>query len=145
MTAQRTAAAEKETGFGHLSIGDGLSQSSVYCIHQGKNGFMWFGTHDGLNKYDGYTFTVYTFEPGNPNSLSHVHLRAIAEDGAGILWLGTGDGLDRFDPKTETFTHYRHDPGNPGSLSGNNIAALYYDEPPGILWIGTAREGLDKF
>lgn len=63
--------ADREIQFEHLSIGEGLSQSSVYCILQDSRGFMWLAAFDGLNKYDGCRFTVYAYEPGNPGALSH--------------------------------------------------------------------------
>src|ERR1700728_4442926 len=75
--------------FGHLGTEAGLSQSNVICIFQDSRGFMWFGTRDGLNKYDGYTFTVYKYDAVNGNSLSHNTVEDITEDSGGNLWLAT--------------------------------------------------------
>jgi two-component system sensor histidine kinase ChiS len=140
-----SAAQPGKIEFEHLSVEQGLSQVSVYCILQDNKGFMWFGTGDGLNKYDGYTFTIYKHEPGNPNSLSSNAIRALYEDHEGILWIGTtwGGGLNRFDPKTEQFTHYHHNPDNSNSISNDSIRTIYEDRQ-GMLWIGTDG-GLDKF
>lgn len=137
-----------ETGnirFERISIKEGLSQSSVRSILQDRRGFMWFGTVDGLNQYDGYGFNVRKPDPENADSLSSPFLRAIIEDHAGILWLGTnGRGLDRFDPLTEHFTHYRNNPHEPGSLSFDYVWDVYEDSAF-RLWVGTDGGGLNKF
>jgi signal transduction histidine kinase/ligand-binding sensor domain-containing protein len=136
---------DNDIRFDRISIEEGLSQSTVGCILQDHKGYMWFGTEDGLNKYDGYNFTVYRHDPQDPNSLSNNYVRCILEDHTGVLWIGTrGGGLDRFDPETEQFTHYNHDPRNPHTISGNNIQSIYEDGV-GVLWIGTSEGGLDQF
>ena len=80
--------------FERISLEQGLSQSTVFSMLQDSQGFMWFGTEDGLNKYDGYTFTIYKHDPDNPNSLSSNAVSAIYEDQEGMLWIGTED-VDR--------------------------------------------------
>ncbi|MGD8397583.1 MAG: two-component regulator propeller domain-containing protein [Anaerolineae bacterium] len=122
-----TPLAEDTARFDRISMRDGLSDDVVYAILQDQQGFMWFGTDNGLNRYDGYQFTVYHSEPGDAASLSHDTVYAIHEARDGDLWVGTRNGLDRFDPTTRTFTHY---------LTGWSILALGEDEP-GILWVGT--------
>jgi ligand-binding sensor domain-containing protein len=130
--------------FEQLSIEQGLSQSIVYCILQDRKGFLWFGTEDGLNKFDGYNFTILRHDPHQPNSLSYNEIRAMHEDSSGVLWIGTFfGGLNKYDPATERFTNYRNIPGNPQSLSHNNVRAIYEDQS-GILWIGT-DDGLNQF
>ena len=130
--------------FEHLSLEDGLSQASVYCIMQDSQGFMWFGTQDGLNKYDGYKFIVYRHNPDDRTSLGANFVYSILEDTGGILWIGTrGGGLNRFDKKKETFTRFKHQADNPHSLSHNFVMAIFEDSD-GTLWIGTA-EGLNRF
>ncbi len=128
--------------FEHLSVEDGLSQNLVNCIYQDSKGFMWFGTHDGLNRYDGYNFKVFRHEPGNLNSLSDYAVNAIAEDDSGFLWIATRDGLNKFDPKTESFKTFKIEPQNKNSLTNNFISALLVDDKNN-LWIGT-RGGLNK-
>ncbi|MCP5106692.1 MAG: SpoIIE family protein phosphatase [bacterium] len=130
--------------FDHISLEQGLSQVSVSCILQDNKGFMWFGTQDGLNKYDGYHITVYRPEEGNPNSLSNIRIAALHEDNSGMLWIGTMGGLNRFDPKTETFTRYTHSPKKPDSL-GSNLVNTIYEDTAGTLWVGTTGGGLNKF
>ncbi|NUO82681.1 SpoIIE family protein phosphatase, partial [candidate division KSB1 bacterium] len=108
--------------------------------------FMWFGTMDGLNKYDGYGFTVYKHDFQNPHSLSDNSIQALFEDEAGVLWIGTRGGLNSFDRRSEKFTRYVHDPNNPHSLSHNTINAICETRQDSIatLWVGTTG-GLHRF
>lgn len=129
--------------FEHISIEQGLSQSSVLCMLQDSKGFLWFGTWDGLNKYDGYSFTVYKYDPEDPYSLGDNTVWSMVEDRAGVLWVGTGRGLDKFDRETGRFVHYQNDPGDPRSMSGNRVSSVYEDHS-GALWVGT-EDGLNRF
>jgi signal transduction histidine kinase/ligand-binding sensor domain-containing protein/DNA-binding NarL/FixJ family response regulator len=132
--------------FTALTGEDGLSSGNVYGIAQDNRGFLWFATGDGLSRYDGYSFRVYRFDRGNPNSPSNNSIVAILQGQGNILWLATtGGGVDRFDPATETFTHYSHDPANPNSLSGNHISKYgLYEDRQGALWIGAVDNGLNR-
>ncbi len=131
--------------FDHLSLEDGLSQATVSCMIQDSQGFMWFGTEDGLNRFDGYTFKVYRNIQDDPTSLTDSWVNAIYEDSQGFLWLGTeGGGLNRFDPKLQTFEHYQYDANDSHSLSSNIVLSLYQDKT-GILWVGTDGGGLNRF
>ena len=130
--------------FDHISIEQGLSQSSVRVIFQDNIGFLWFGTEDGLNRYDGYTFKTFKPDPDNPNSMSDRWISAIVQDKEGYLWIGTRQGgLNRYDPKTENFSHFNHDENDPFSISDDHINTLYLDINDN-LWVGT-QEGLDMF
>jgi ligand-binding sensor domain-containing protein/signal transduction histidine kinase len=130
--------------FDHLNIESGLSQSVVQVILQDHQGFMWFGTEDGLNRYDGYHFKVFKPDPEDPNSLSDRWITALFEDSQGYLWVGTRlGGLNRYDPLTGKFAHYRHSDSEPASLSNDLVGAIYEDQD-GNLWVGTAS-GLDRF
>lgn len=122
--------------FNHISIEQGLSQSSVYSLNQDNKGFLWFGTTAGLNKYDGYNFTIYAPEKGNPASLSNHWVYAIYEDHYGVLWVGTDDGLNKFDCEKEIFYRYYHKPGDASSLANDRVFAIYEDHS-GALWVGT--------
>jgi len=85
--------------FENLASAQGLSQTSVQAILQDHQGFMWFGTQDGLNRFDGYAFTHLKHQTKNPESLSDNWIRSLYEDPAGILWIGTrSGGLNRLDP-----------------------------------------------
>jgi len=131
--------------FERISIEQGLSEATIWAIMQDSKGFMWFGTADGLNKYDGYSFTVYNHDPRDSTSISNNTIIAIYEDKSGTLWIGTrGGGLNRFDRETEKFTHYRLDPSDTNSLSDNHILSIHEDKA-GALWIGTEYGGFNKF
>jgi len=134
---------EQHLRFKHLTLDDGLSQISINCILQDAQGFMWFGTQDGLNKYDGYDFTVYKPIPGE-NSLGDNYIRALYESQDGVLWVGTdGGGLDRFDRNRSRFLHYRSDPHDSHSLSNEFVYAIVPGQGDD-LWIATLG-GLDRF
>lgn len=129
--------------FERLSLEQGLSQSSVYAILRDSKGFMWFATQEGLNKYDGYSFTVYKHVPGDPYSLSHNFVWTLYADRTGIMWVGTGGGgLDRFDRRTGRFFHYPSDSGK-DSLSGGIVRAICEGQGD-VLWIGTQGGGLNE-
>lgn len=117
----------------------GLSQNTVQCAIQDSYGFMWFGTWDGLNKYDGYTFTVWNEE----NGLSNQNIQAIVEDNEGLIWIGTEDGLNVYDRLHDQIQVYRHDHRNKHSLVHNRIRTLSLDKN-GDIWIGTNR-GISVF
>ncbi len=140
----RTALAQQERlAFRRISIEEGLSQSIIQGIIQDKRGFMWFGTEDGLNRYDGYDFYVIRNEPDNPASLSHNDVTCLREDRSGMIWMGTNNGgLNRYDPTTEVFTRYRFDRTNPHSITSDLITAVFEDRN-GVLWVGTVN-GLNR-
>jgi signal transduction histidine kinase/ligand-binding sensor domain-containing protein/DNA-binding response OmpR family regulator len=130
--------------FAHLSTNNGLSQSNVTCILQDRTGFLWFGTQNGLNRYDGYQFTVYRNDPKDSTSLSNNYIRSIAEDANGNLWIGTwGGGVCKLNQNKATFTRFIYDPQHGTSLSDNFINCLRVDHA-GSLWIGTESGGLNK-
>ena len=130
--------------FEHLTIEDGLSQNAGLAIFQDSRGYLWIGTQDGLNRYDGYGFKIYKHDPDDPNSLSHNSILSMGEDKNGSLWVGTwGGGLNRYDPATETFTPYLPDPEDPASLSDGTIYSIKSDSN-GNLWIATLA-GLDRY
>lgn len=128
--------------FKHFSLTEGLSQSSVLCMLQDKKGFLWFGTRDGLNKYDGHEFKTYRYNPQDTNSLSNSYIRSLFEDENGNLWVGTINGLNKFIPDEEQFKRFRQtDIDN--SISTNEIWAIT-SQGDGYLWVGT-NFGLKKF
>jgi PAS domain S-box-containing protein len=128
--------------FEHLY--EGLSQKSVLCIAQDSKGFMWFGTYDGLHRYDGYKTKIFKSEIDNPNSLSNNAVRFIYEDRSGILWIGTDGGLNQFDRDKERFIHYRYNSDDSHSLS-HDMVQWICEDTSGTLWIGTYAGGLNKF
>jgi len=135
----------RDLKFEYLGIETGLSYNNVNYILQDSRGFMWFGTSDGLNKYDGYQFTVYKNKLADQNSLSGNSVKSIIEDSKEVLWIGTwGGGLNKFDREKNRFIHFRHDPLNNNSISSDFVTSLLEDKK-GNLWIGTEKGGLDLF
>jgi ligand-binding sensor domain-containing protein len=129
--------------FEHINLEDGLSQGSVYCVLQDQKGFLWFGTQDGLNKYDGYQFTVYRHNKYDSSSLSDNCINAIHEDNNGYLWIGTlSGGLNRFDRRTNSFKSFQVRKNDPGSISSNTISCIFQDHA-GRIWVGTDN-GLNR-
>ena len=125
--------------FEHITQEHGLSQGYVNCILQDRQGFMWFGTGDGLNRYDGYDFVVYRHNPFDMHSISNNSIHTIYQDRSGLLWIGTErGGLNCYNPLTGRFTAYQHDPENDQSLSNNMVFGICEDPiDPGVLWVGT--------
>src|SRR5579863_8539956 len=142
-----TRLAYPQTGhlsFEHLGTVQGLSQSNVLCSLQDSRGFMWFGTREGLNKYNGYSFTVYKNEIGDDRTLANNLVDDLVEDSKGNLWIATrGGGLDRYDRRTNQFTHFRHAANDPAGISSILVLALMRDSR-GVLWVGTEDGGLDR-
>lgn len=134
----------QELKFSHITAEQGLSMGVVNCVLQDSRGFMWFGTQDGLNKYDGYNITVFKHNPLDSNSLSNNFINVLYEDANGILWIGTdGGGLEGYSLITGKFTHHRYEKGAGNSISNNKIRSILEDNE-GLLWVGT-DEGLNKF
>ena len=126
-----------------LTINDGLSQGMVNTIVQDHFGFMWFGTKDGLNRYDGYHFVVYRHDPSDTNSLADNFIQQLFVDSRGWLWVGTSDhGVDLYNRETETFQHFHNLDHNENSLGDDRIECITEDHN-GAIWI-TTQNGLDK-
>ena len=129
--------------FERMPLEQGFAQRSVVCIFQDSRGFLWFGTKNGLSRYDGYNFLMFRHDPEDPHSLSHNYVTAIYEDSSGDLWIGTnGGGLNRFDRALERFDSYQTDPEDSDCLCDNRVFAVLGDDS-GAIWIGTLR-GLNK-
>lgn len=131
----------QEPKFKKISVEEGLSQSTVMTILQDSRGFMWFGTSDGLNRYDGYNFRVYRHDPKDPHSISANSIIKIREDKNKRLWVATINGINCFNARTNSFKRYYHIEGNPNSLSSSLINTFAADHQ-GRIWIAT-NKGLD--
>ncbi|MEL6651332.1 MAG: two-component regulator propeller domain-containing protein [Bacteroidota bacterium] len=130
--------------FEHFTTEDGLSQNDVNCIIQDSLGFMWFGTNDGLNRYDGYQVREFKPSEADSNSISSNLISCLSTDSRNRLWVGTtGFGLSCYDPMTEQFINYSHDPNVPSSLVSNQVLSIHTDRN-NRLWVGTV-EGLNLF
>ena len=123
--------------FKEISLDEGLSQCIVECILQDSRGYMWFGTEDGANRYDGYNFMVLRHDPGNINSVSYNEITSMCEDREGNIWIATFfGGLNQYNPDTDTVTRFRAESSNPKSLSHDNVKVVFVDRS-GRLWVGT--------
>ncbi|MBT8400757.1 MAG: SpoIIE family protein phosphatase [Rhodothermia bacterium] len=132
----------EQVRFTRISVNEGLSQSRVTAVLQDSDGYMWFGTQDGLNRYDGYDFTIFKHNPDDENSLSHNHITSIYEDRSNMLWIGTTDGLNRYDKYTGEIKRYLPDPENPSSLSSQHVTAVL-QQRDGTIWVCTLN-GLNQ-
>lgn len=128
--------------FDQYTVKDGLSHNTVNCIVQDSLSYMWFGTMDGLNRFDGYQFKVFKSLPNNNNSLCHNLVKSICIDNDGGMWIGTARGLSYLDIETNKFTNYYADDAS--ELSYNNIEMVFCDSK-GTLWVATMGGGLNKF
>lgn len=127
-------------GCDRLTIVEGLPNSTVLGIVQDKRGFMWFGTEDGLARYDGIRFHTYKHNPDNPSSIASASITALALDDAGRLWIGTPDnGIDMYDPDTDKFTHFANEVGPTAGIS-----AITRD-PKGRMWFALSEGGLVRY
>lgn len=117
---------------------DGLSNGFVTSMYQDSRGFLWLGTANGINRFDGYNFKPYFFDENDSTSIAHPTTWVIEEDHEGYLWFGTMAGLSRFDPSTESFKRYAPIPGDPSSLSADLVSSIATDKE-GALWVGTSK------
>ncbi len=129
--------------FNSLSSHNKLSQNTVNAILEDKTGFLWFGTEDGLNMYDGYRYRVFKQEKSNAHSISNNIIWTLYEDKDSALWIGTFNGLNYYNRETGIFTSYLHNPDDSNSISNNHILSITEDHL-GDLWIGT-NNGLNRF
>jgi signal transduction histidine kinase/ligand-binding sensor domain-containing protein len=130
--------------FRRLSTEAGLSQTRVEQIVQDDQGFMWFGTQFGLNRYDGNAFKVFTPNPASTNSISGGYIYSLFKDRSNMLWIGCNQFVDRFDPTTERFTHYRLDSKDSDGVPVTVLSIA--QDSSGTLWLGTVSGlyGLDS-
>lgn len=145
-SCEQSMAQSTDLKFEHLTKEQGLSDIVVWDILQDKQGFMWFATNDGLNKYDGYRFTVYKFTPHDTTSIAHNTISALWEDSEGNFWIGTIEGgICKFDRRTEQFTTYTApQPKNLYVPALRAVSAINEDEE-GMMWIGNWAGELRRF
>ena len=131
--------------FEHFTVKNGLAHNNVYSIFQDHQGYLWFGTEDGLNKFDGYVFSTYRSLPKTDNSLATSNFGKIFQDSSGIFWFGTfGEGIDLYNPQTHKFIHMPHRPEDSTSLSNNRVTFIYQDNYQDI-WVGTTDGGVNRY
>ena len=125
--------------FGRFDVELGLSSNTVYAIIQDNTGFLWFGTDDGLNRYDGYNFKVFRNDPDNSNSISSNNIWSLMTDRSNNIWIGTKTGeLNKYNPRTEKFVSWKIE----SDLAEENSITCSYEDKKGNIWVGTYRDGL---
>lgn len=129
--------------FQNFSKKDGLSQASVFAIAQDSLGFMWFGTRDGLNRFDGYQFKIYKPDESSGSIVSNDIRTLYFESQRNELWIGANSGLSKYESTEDKFLNFLHSPTDSSSLSNNVVRQIYRDSK-GRLWVGTAV-GLNLF
>lgn len=126
-----------------FTIEDGLSQTGVTCLMVDRQGFLWIGTQDGLNRYDGYQFKIFRWEHSDNHTICDNYIRSIIESKDGFIWIATNNGLSRYDPKTGYFSNFLHNPEDPKTISSSSLYYVYEDYQ-GTIWVKTL-ETLEKF
>jgi len=126
--------------FNNLNIQDGLSHTSVLCMAQDQQGFIWMGSGSGLNRYDSKTFRVYKKEQDKSAGISGNFISCMLNDSKNNLWVGTLTGLNKYNSEKDNFTNYLHD-DRTESISSNFIKCIYEDKK-GKIWVGT-KKGLN--
>ena len=120
---------QSDLNFVNFSSEDGLSSNTVTTILKDKCGYMWFGTDDGLNKFDGVNFSVYRHRQSDTTSIGANSILAMHEDRSGNLWVGTNATLSLYNRKKDCFTNYR--------VTLNNTVRTIFRDHSGKLWIGS--------
>src|SRR6516164_7853939 len=139
-----TAFGQNSDAYESISVAQGLSQGMVFDILQDKEGFIWVATKNGLNRYDGYSFTVFTNDPYNQHSLSSNTVLTLFEDSKGRIWVGTENaGLNVYDKRTGEFHRIVHNPKDSNSISGDRIRAPITELPGGRILVPTEGSGLN--
>jgi signal transduction histidine kinase/ActR/RegA family two-component response regulator/sugar lactone lactonase YvrE len=129
--------------FRHYGLDDGLPGAMVYAVAQDHDGYMWFGTTNGLARFDGVAFKVFQHDANDPHSLPNSQVYTLFVDRQGHLWVGTvANGLSRYEPSAGGFTSWHHDERDPASLSHNEVWSITQDSQ-GRLWVAT-QAGLDR-
>lgn len=134
------AIAQRSIKFDKITVDDGLSQGNINWIHQDRQGFIWFATNGGLNKFDGTQFISYLHSDSDSNSISNNIINHISEDRHGKLWISTQNGLNIFDKSLDTFIHFKNELNNPSNQISSTIEDDY-----GNYWIGSYGGGLIKY
>jgi signal transduction histidine kinase/ligand-binding sensor domain-containing protein/DNA-binding response OmpR family regulator len=132
----------QQPAFRHLTIDDGLSQNAVYSILKDSQGFMWFGTKDGLNRYDGRNFVIYQHNPFDSTTISDAFVMKLYEDSRGLIWTGSMSGdINVFHRETDVFQRISLMNDNDEKINSNEITEII-EGSDGTMWIGTIGNGL---
>src|SRR5690349_617876 len=127
----------------NISVAQGLSQGMVFDILQDKEGFIWVATKNGLNRYDGYDFKVFSNDSYNSHTLSSNTITKLFEDSKGRIWAGTENaGVNIYDKKSGKFYRITHNASDPASISGNVVRSIE-ELPDGRILIAADEAGLN--
>ena len=138
-------AQNQQLHFDHLGTSEGLSELNPNCILQDSRGFIWIGTADGLNRYDGYKFKIFRNDVRDTTSIGNNYIQDIIEDKSGNIWVATvGGGLNKFDRYTNRFHRYLHNEKDKKSISSNFVSKVALDKS-GKIWVATQKNGLNLF
>jgi len=136
-------AQSQQLHFTHLGTVNGLSELNPNSILQDSRGFIWVGTADGLNRYDGYKFRVFRNDVKDTTTIGNNYIQNIVEDRDGNLWIATvGGGLNKYDRRTNRFHRYQHDETNNNSVSSDFISKVAIDDY-GKIWAATQHHGIN--
>ncbi|CAN5730768.1 two-component regulator propeller domain-containing protein [soil metagenome] len=127
--------------FKKINIENGLSNSTIETIFQDNRGFMWFGTRDGLNRFDGYQVLTYKYNPTDSQSVSDNYITSIFQGDDKFIWIGTINGLNRFDPSTNNFKRY-YNKTPVGNNPGHNHITRILRGPNNAIWVSTFGAGI---
>lgn len=130
--------------FRHFSDAEGLSQNHVNCIIQDRQGFMWFGTSEGLNRFDGYEFTIYRHIDGDTSSIPSDNITELYLDKKGQIWIGSTNGLAKYNRDLNTFTSFVPDSANDVSVTNSQVNRILEDKS-GNFWIAFLNGVVDYF
>ncbi len=128
-----------------LSLQQGLLNPQIYDVVKDEQGFIWFGTVDGIKRFDGYGYASFVHDPNKARSLSNNNVSVMLSDSQDRLWIGTwGGGLNLYQRESQDFVHYRHDKSNDNSIGADKIQAIF-ESRTGQIWLGTNGGGLNLF
>ncbi len=137
-------AQKSQMTFEYLTSDDGLSSNRIQTICRDHDNYLWIGTENGLNKYNGYQVVVYRHNANQSGSISNNSIHCLFEDSKDNLWIGTYDGLNLYNPETDNFVVLKNKPTDTGTISNNNVTVINEDDN-GDIWVGTEFEGLNKW
>lgn len=139
---QQLNAQQSKSDFESYTVKEGLSQNQVLSIAQDKRGFMWFGTEDGLNRFDGHDFKIFRHKENDPSTIVSNSVRVLFVDDDNTIWIGTDNEVCRYFPETEHIQHYPVDFTDEARLNGRYVSSI---EKPldGSLWISYIGSGID--
>lgn len=129
--------------FKKFNVDNGLSENTVQTILQDKQGFMWFGTKDGLNRFDGHEYRIFRHQDDHPHSIGNNFIRTIFEDVSGDLWIGTDNGLYIYNPLLEQFTAFNA--ATPDGKRINAAVTTICTQDDSTIWIGCLNDGVYRF